>query len=107
MALIDQNSRSERFVVFDRASLPRELVAAWLDNDDAPSGDFGTDCERFARRWARGAELLARLSAKRDRSDAQAAAAAAIMERDRTAREAFLGAHVEALYRRLTADFTK
>jgi len=107
MALIDQNTRSERFAVFDRAGLPREVAAAWLDSDAAPSADFRTDCEKFSQRWGMGAELLARLPLKRDRTDAQATAAAAIMERDRTAREAFLDAHVEAVYRRLTANFTK
>jgi thioesterase DpgC len=107
MALIDQNPRSESFAVFDRAGLQRELVVPWLDRDDEPSADFGADCEKFSPRWAMGAELLALLPLKPDRSDAQAAAAAAIMERDRATREAFLGAHVEAVYRRLTADFTK
>ena len=107
MTLIDQNPRSESFAVFDRAGLPRELVVPWLDRDDEPSADFGADCEKFSPRWAMGAKLLALLPLKPDRSDAQAAAAAAIMERDRATREAFLGAHVEAVYRRLTADFTK
>jgi enoyl-CoA hydratase/carnithine racemase len=107
MVLVEQSSRSEKFVVFDRAGLPRELVAAWLDSDDAPSAEFGADCDKFSRRWAMGAQLLARLPVKPERSDAQAAAAAAIMARDRAAREAFLGAHVEAVYRRLTADFTR
>jgi (3,5-dihydroxyphenyl)acetyl-CoA 1,2-dioxygenase len=107
MVLVEQSSRSEKFVVFDRAGLPRELVAAWLDSDDAPGAEFGRDCDKFSRRWAMGAQLLARLPVKPERSDAQAAAATAIMARDRAAREAFLGAHVEAVYRRLTADFTR
>jgi (3,5-dihydroxyphenyl)acetyl-CoA 1,2-dioxygenase len=107
MVLVEQSSRSEKFVVFDRAGLPRELVAAWLDSDDAPGAEFGRDCDKFSRRWAMGAQLLARLPVKPERSDAQAAAAVAIMARDRAAREAFLGAHVEAVYRRLTADFTR
>jgi enoyl-CoA hydratase/carnithine racemase len=107
MVLVEQSSRSEKFVVFDRAGLPRELVAAWLDSDDAPSAEFGGDCDKFSRLWTMGAQLLARLPVKPERSDAQAAAAVAIMARDRAAREAFLGAHVEAVYRRLTADFTR
>jgi enoyl-CoA hydratase/carnithine racemase len=107
MALIDRNPKSEAFVVFDRAGLPRDLVTAWLAGDDALTADFRTDCEKLSPRWGMGAELLTRLPAKPARSDAQAAAAAAIMERDRAAREKFLDAHVEPLYRRLTADFTK
>jgi len=106
MALLDQNSRSEAFSVFDRASLPRDLVAAWLDCEDTPNADFRLDCEKFSRRWGMGAELLGRLPAKPARSDAQAAAAVAIMERDRALRATFLDVHVEAVYRRLTADFT-
>jgi len=107
MVLVEQSSRSEKFLVFDRVGLPRELVAAWLDRDDVPSAEFGGDCDKFSRRWTMGAQLLARLPVKPERSDAQAAAAVAIMTRDRAAREAFLGAHVEAVYRRLTADFTR
>jgi len=107
MVLVEQSSRNEKFVVFDRAGLPRELVAAWLDSDDAPGAEFGRDCDKFSRRWTLGAQLLARLPVKPERSDAQAAAAAAITARDRAARGAFLDAHVEAVYRRLTADFTR
>jgi thioesterase DpgC len=107
MALVDQNPRGEVFVVFDRAGLPRDLVAAWLDSDDTLIADFRRDCEKFSRRWSIGAELLARLPTKPARSDAQSAAAGAIMERDRTARAKFLGAHVESVYRRLTADFAE
>jgi (3,5-dihydroxyphenyl)acetyl-CoA 1,2-dioxygenase len=107
MALVDRNTRSEAFVVFDRAGLPRELVAPWLDWDETLSRDFSADAEKFSQRWNKGAALLAGLPGKPARSQAQAAAAAAIMERDRTARAEFLDLHVEAIYRRLTADFAK
>ncbi len=91
----------------DQAGLPDELLAAWLASDDTLSADFRRDCESFSRRWEIGAELLARLPAKPARSQAHIAAAAAIFARDRAARAKFLDAHVETLYRRLTADFTK
>jgi thioesterase DpgC len=107
MALVDRHSRNEAAVGFDRAGLPRELVTAWLDSDDMLTGDFRHDCEKFSRRWGMGAELLAQLPAKPTRSDAQAAAAVTIMERDRAARAKFLDVHVETLYRRLSADFAK
>jgi thioesterase DpgC len=107
MALIDQNPRSEEFVIFDRAGLPRDLAAPWLDSDDTLTADFGGDCEKFSRRWRMGAELLARLPAKPARTEAQATAAVTIMARDRAARGKFLDAHVETVYRRLTADFAK
>ncbi len=105
MALVDQHSNSA--AAFERAGLPRELVAAWLNSDDVLSGDFRRDCEKFARRWGRGAELLARWPAKPARSDGQALAVTTIMERDGAARAKFLDVHAETLYRRLTADFTK
>jgi (3,5-dihydroxyphenyl)acetyl-CoA 1,2-dioxygenase len=107
MALIDQNPRSEAFVIFDRAGLPRDLVAGWLDSDDALAAEFRRNCEKFSRRWSMGAELLARLPIKPARSDAQQAAVVAVMERDRAARAKFLAAYAETVYRRLTADLTK
>ena len=107
MALADQPARSDAFVVFDRAGLPRELVAAWLDCDDPVTADYRQDAENFSRRWTAGAELLARLPTKPNRSEAQKAALAAIVERDRAARGRFLDVHVEKLYHRLTENFLK
>ncbi|HXW40283.1 MAG TPA: enoyl-CoA hydratase/isomerase family protein [Xanthobacteraceae bacterium] len=104
MTVVGDSSRTE---VFDRAGLPREAVAAWFDCEGAITGDFRGDAENFSRQWRIGAELIARLPGKPLRSDAQAAAAAAIFDRDRAARERFLGAHVETLYRRLTDDLAK
>ena len=104
MAVVDDTSRAN---AFERAGLPREAVAAWLDRDEAITGDFRRDAENLAPRWRMGAELLARLPQKPARSEAEAAAAASILERDRGAREKFLAAHVETIYRRLTGDFTK
>jgi enoyl-CoA hydratase/carnithine racemase len=91
--------------IYDRAGLPREAVAGWLLCDGSVAGDFQRDAESFSRQWRLGAELIARLPAKPARSPAQAAAAVAITARDRVARDNFLRAHVEALYRCLTDDF--
>jgi thioesterase DpgC len=107
MALAEQDRRADQPVVLERAGLPRDAVAAWLDTDDVLHGDFSADVEKFSRRWRLGAELLARLPAKPARSDAQAAALAVIMDRDRAARARFLDCHIEALYRRLTEDCSK
>ncbi len=93
--------------VLDGAGLPREDVAAWLACDGAATEDFRHDAERFSRQWRIGAALIVRLPAKPARSQAQAAAVAEILARDRALRESFLRAHVEALYRGLTGDFTK
>ncbi len=93
--------------IFDRAGLPRVGVAAWHANNDAVTGDYLRDAEDFSRQWRIGAELLATLPPKPARSAAQASAAAAILHRDRAAREKFLGAYAETIYRRLTHDCTK
>jgi len=90
-----------------RAGLPHEEVAAWLACDGAVTADYRRDAENFSRQWRIGAGLLARLPAKPARSQTQAAAAVALIERDRSIREKFLGVHAETLYRRLTGDLAK
>jgi (3,5-dihydroxyphenyl)acetyl-CoA 1,2-dioxygenase len=92
--------------VLAHAGLPRDEIAAWLESG-AATGDDRCDVENGARQWRLGAALLARLPAKPSRSQVEAAAAAAILERDRTAREQFLAWHAEAVYRRLTDDLAK
>ncbi len=90
-----------------KAGLPREAVTAWLASGGDVAGDFRCDAENFSRQWRIGAELLARLPAKPARSAAELAAAAVILQRDRSARERFLAVHAETIYRRLTADFAE
>jgi len=104
MAIIDGDTQSD---ALSRAGLPRDGVAAWRAGDDVVTGDYHRDAENFSRQWRIGAELVALLPAKPARSEAEAAAATAIVHRDREAREKFLGVHIEAIYRRLTGDFTK
>jgi len=104
MTLVEEKSRNE---VFGGSGLPQDVLSAWFDCDDAVSGDYRRDAERLSRRWRLGADLLARLPQKPKRSPPQAEAAAAILERDRTAREAFLAVHVDTLYRRLTGDYAE
>src|ERR1700758_2261048 len=104
MALADRYPDSEASAVFERAGLPRQAVTAWLGCDDAIASDYRQAVETFSRRWRIGAELLGSLAAKPARSDAQVAAAAAILERDRAARADFLSVHLDSLYSRLTDD---
>jgi enoyl-CoA hydratase/carnithine racemase len=104
MTVVEETSHPD---ALERAGLPREGVAAWRDGDDAITQDFRRDAENLSRQWRIGAEMLAYLPRKPERSQAQAAAAAAILERDRGAREKFLAVHVETVYRRLTGDFAK
>jgi (3,5-dihydroxyphenyl)acetyl-CoA 1,2-dioxygenase len=108
VALTEQQyGRTELSAVLERAGLPREAVAEWLDCTDTLCTDFLRDCENLSRCWQLGAELVARLPVKPKRSEAQAAAASATIDRDRRARTRFLDVHTEALYRRLTDNFSK
>jgi thioesterase DpgC len=107
MTLADQQSPGEAFSLFDRAGLSRETVKAWLGSDDAVSSDYRQAAEKFSRRWRIGTDLLASLPRKPARSEAESAAAVAILERDRATRAGFLGVHLDAIYSRLTGDFTK
>jgi len=107
MALLEQNSRSETSAVLARAGLPRDAVTTWFEQQRSPAGDYQRDVDQASRQWRIGADLLALLPPKQARSDAQGAAAAAILERERTSRLKFLERHVETLYRRLTHDFSK
>ena len=107
MTLADQQSPGEAFSLFDRAGLSRETVKAWLGSDDAVSSDYRQAAEKFSRCWRIGADLLASLPRKPARSEAESAAAVTILERDRATRAGFLGVHLDAIYSRLTGDFTK
>jgi thioesterase DpgC len=85
--------------------LPRDAVAAWLAADGGVTRDYRRDADAFSQQWRLGAELLAMLPGKQARAAAEAAAAAAILERDRASRERFLAAHVETIYRQITKDY--
>lgn len=104
MAMAKEQSSAEVYV---GAGLPHAELAEWLKSGGALDGDHHRAIDTFSRQWQLGTALLARLPAKPRRSPVEAAAAAAIIERDRAAREKFLGAHVQALYRLLTDDFAK
>ena len=104
MTMVDDSDTTD---VLRRAGLPREAIAAWRTNEDAVAGDYRRDAEDFSRQWRIGAEMLAFLPAKPERSTAEASAAAAILHRDRAARQRFLGTYAETIYRRLTDGFAK
>ena len=92
-------------ILLTTAGLPAETAAAWLKRRPEPSGDYRRDADGFSRFWRSGAELLDNLPGKPARSPAEAAAAAVIAAISRAARERFLAAHVETLYRALTKDY--
>jgi thioesterase DpgC len=85
------------------ANLARSAAPA-ADAPPLATGRFDADCAAFIDYWLRAEEALARLPAKPKRDAAAARAAAAILEAARGARVAFLDAHIETVYRKLTAD---
>jgi len=88
------------------ALLPGAAASAWWGERPKTSGDYRRDIDTFGRSWQQGSALLAVLPKKPARNAAQACAAALIQRTDRAARDAFLKAHAETLYRALTKDFT-
>jgi thioesterase DpgC len=99
MSLLDDSDKTD---LLSQVGLPRDTIAAWRAGGDAVTDDYQRDAEDFSRQWRIGAEMIGFLPPKPSRSQAQSAAAAAIMERDRATHEKFLSAHVETIYRRLT-----
>ncbi|MGH7006652.1 MAG: enoyl-CoA hydratase/isomerase family protein, partial [Alphaproteobacteria bacterium] len=97
----------------ESASLAEALAAAGIDGADAealsrgapaPTGRFEADRESFAAYWRKSRAVLDRLPAKPRRDERAHRAAEALNGAARAARTAFLEAHVETIYRRLTAD---
>src|ERR1700741_1392340 len=88
------------------AVLPGEAASTWRNERPKASGDYRRDIAAFGKSWQQGSALLAALPKKPARNAAQARAAAFIQRTDRVARDAFLAAHTETLYRALTKDFT-
>ncbi len=88
------------------ADKPPEPVAAWIASVPSARTDFYADAAAFSAFWRKGAALLDRLPAKALRDDSDHATASAILEAGRTARKAFLQAHAEGVYARLTEGRT-
>src|SRR5579871_2890666 len=91
--------------VLEQAALPAPAVAAWLASRPDLSGDYRLDAAASSHFWLGGADLLGKLPPKPKRDAAEAAAAGAILATTRVARDRFLAAHVETLYRTLTRDY--
>jgi (3,5-dihydroxyphenyl)acetyl-CoA 1,2-dioxygenase len=88
------------------AGLP-PAVTAWSATVPATTGDNQRDCAAFSAFWTAGNRLLDALPPKPERSAAEQALAAAILETARKSRKAFLRAHATALYGRLTNGRTQ
>jgi thioesterase DpgC len=79
-----------------------DATASWGRSCPALTGKLDCDTHAFSLFWREGADLRAKLPAKLQRNDAQAAAVKFIFEAERKAREQFLSAHAESVYRKLT-----
>jgi enoyl-CoA hydratase/carnithine racemase len=86
--------------------LPGAATTPWWRERPKAGGDYRRDIAAFSQTWQQGSALIAALPKKPARNAAQARAAALIQRTDRAARDAFLAAHAETLYRALTKDFT-
>lgn len=85
-----------------QAGMPQQDTADWLASRPAVTGEFARDAAAFAKFWRLAAGLREKLPGKPQRNSAQTAASASMFRMAREAREQFLGAHVDALYRKLT-----
>jgi len=86
------------------AGLGDDAVASWVAAQAQQTTEFETDRTRYSGYFLQCDDLLQRLPPKRQRNDAEAAAATAVLTSAREHRERFLAAHAEALYDRLTRN---
>ena len=90
--------------LLEEAGIVAEVAADWLASRPDLTGDYRLDAAASSHFWLGGGNLLAKLPPKPKRGAAEAAAAEAITRATRAARDRFLAAHVETLYRALTKD---
>jgi thioesterase DpgC len=89
------------------AGLSDAAVRRWAEAEPRDTSELPSDRERFATFWTRGRELLDAFPRKPNRSPAETAAASAILETGRAARERFLRAHAETVYDELTGGCSR
>ncbi|HZY02482.1 MAG TPA: enoyl-CoA hydratase/isomerase family protein [Anaeromyxobacteraceae bacterium] len=91
----------EPYLAAGMARADAERLAA---DAPVPSGDLARDWAPLERWLGARGEALRRLPARPARTAAEQAAASALLDGGRRAREAFLRRHAAAVYRRLTGD---
>ncbi len=89
------------------AGLPEEEVAIWRRAERVEFGSFPASVRAVSEYLTRGQALAARLPERPARSEAEAAAAAAIADALNAARVSFLRGHAEELYSALTGNLTR
>jgi thioesterase DpgC len=96
---------AEETALLQQVGLGDDETTAWLECRAELTRDFARDAAAFSKFWRLSAGLRERLPQKSKREPAQARAAAVILRLERQAREDFLTAHIDALYRKLTNDY--
>ena len=89
-------------VAMRAAGLPDRAVDEWSGAFPAGTADTETDARRFGAFWSQSAALLRTLPIKPRRKAVEQAAVDALLSVGRASREAFLAAHVDEIYDRLT-----
>jgi (3,5-dihydroxyphenyl)acetyl-CoA 1,2-dioxygenase len=84
------------------AGLPEQAAHEWSRALPSKTGDYDPDVRTFGAFWRQSADLLRSLPPKPRRNEAEQSAADALLSPARASREAFLAAHVEEVYGRLT-----
>lgn len=89
-----------------RGGVPAKAAAAWSKAQPRLSGNFKRDVAAATTFWRAGNGLLAKLPKKPERTAEQQVAAAVLLQELRRSRERFLLRHADAIYRKLTKNFT-
>jgi enoyl-CoA hydratase/carnithine racemase len=89
------------------AGLPGEAVSEWAAAAPQGTGEYDADRGRFGAHWSAGDRLLHALPPKPRRTEAEAAAAAALLAAGRASRDRFLAAHAARVYDALTTGRTR
>jgi (3,5-dihydroxyphenyl)acetyl-CoA 1,2-dioxygenase len=83
-----------------------DAVASWSPTRSDITGHFQRDADAHSKFWRAGADLLAALPEKPQRTPDQVRAAETILNVGRESREAFMLRHAQAVYAALTRDQT-
>jgi thioesterase DpgC len=95
-------NRGDPRAILEHAGLPHRGVVMWLNAKPLFRDKFKRDAAFATRFWRGGTNLFAKLPKKPLRTPEQQLAAEIILNDCREARERFLAAHVESVYRKLT-----
>ena len=98
---------SDADAVLKAAGLPSTELAAWNASEAEQTDSVDAAAAAMGAHLAFGEDLLERLPARSDRTDAEAGAAAVLQTRFDTARSKFLRAHTDAVYAALTDDLRR